>query len=55
MTYFREVMQRYEGSHNFHNFTVGVEYGERSSRRFMKTIKVGSSVMHVLWPAVDIG
>jgi tRNA pseudouridine38-40 synthase len=40
MAYFREVMQRYEGSHNYHNFTVGAEYGERSSRRFMKTIEV---------------
>jgi tRNA pseudouridine38-40 synthase len=41
LNYFREVMQRYEGSHNFYNFTVGAEYGDRSSRRFMKKIEVG--------------
>jgi tRNA pseudouridine38-40 synthase len=40
LSYFREVMQKYEGSHNFHNFTVGAEYGDRSSRRFMKKIEV---------------
>jgi tRNA pseudouridine38-40 synthase len=40
MSNFREVVAKYEGSHNFHNFTVGTEYGDRSSRRFMKKIEV---------------
>lgn len=40
MRYFREVMDKYEGSHNFHNFTVGADYSDRSSRRFMKKIEV---------------
>lgn len=40
LTRFKETLKMYEGSHNFHNFTVGAEYGEKSSRRFMKSVEV---------------
>jgi tRNA pseudouridine38-40 synthase len=39
----RETARRYEGSHNFHNFTVGREYGDRSCVRIMKKIEVSLS------------
>ncbi len=32
--------QRYEGSHNFFNFTVGKPFKDPSTRRFMKSVKV---------------
>jgi tRNA pseudouridine38-40 synthase len=41
MAIFREVVSKYEGSHNFYNFTVGREYADRASRRVMKRIEVG--------------
>ena len=40
----RDFVKRYEGSHNFHNFTVGREFGDRSNSRFMKEIKVRYSL-----------
>ena len=36
----RAIVQKYEGSHNFHNFTVGREFSDRSASRFMKKIEV---------------
>lgn len=36
----REFVKKFEGSHNFHNFTVGREFGDRSNLRFMKEIRV---------------
>lgn len=36
----REFVKMFEGSHNFHNFTVGREFGDRSNLRFMKEIRV---------------
>ena len=36
----RAVVQKYEGSHNFHNFTVGRDFNDRSTSRFMKKIEV---------------
>ncbi|OBA24204.1 hypothetical protein METBIDRAFT_34192 [Metschnikowia bicuspidata var. bicuspidata NRRL YB-4993] len=38
---FRDAMKQYEGSHNFHNFTLGKTYGDPSAQRFMK----GTSVL----------
>ncbi|KAF3987671.1 hypothetical protein FT663_03248 [Candidozyma haemuli var. vulneris] len=37
---FREAMNQYVGSHNFHNFTLGKNYNDPSSRRFMKGTSV---------------
>lgn len=32
---FREAMKQYEGSHNFHNFTLGKAFKDASARRYM--------------------
>lgn len=32
---FRQAMQQYEGSHNFHNFTIGKAFKDASARRYM--------------------
>ena len=37
---FRNATTMYLGSHNFHNFTVGREFADRSNHRFMKRIEV---------------
>lgn len=37
----REAAKKFEGSHNFHNFTVGRDFRDRSCQRFMKSIEVG--------------
>lgn len=37
---FRAAMKQYEGSHNFHNFTLGKTYKDPSARRFMKGTSV---------------
>ncbi|KAF7793500.1 hypothetical protein EIP86_004612 [Pleurotus ostreatoroseus] len=42
----REIVQKYEGSHNFHNFTVGREFSDRSASRFMKKIEVSDPTVH---------
>lgn len=36
----RLIVQKFEGSHNFHNFTVGREFSDRGASRFMKKIEV---------------
>ena len=36
----RETAAKFEGTHNFHNFTVGREFKDRSNQRYMKTIRV---------------
>lgn len=36
----RETATKFEGTHNFHNFTVGREFKDRSNQRYMKTIRV---------------
>ncbi|KAE8244616.1 hypothetical protein A4X13_0g6437 [Tilletia indica] len=36
----RGVFQQYAGSHNFHNFTVGKEFRDRSAMRFMKELTI---------------
>lgn len=37
---FRNAMKQYEGSHNFHNFTLGKPYKDPSALRFMKSTSV---------------
>jgi tRNA pseudouridine38-40 synthase len=37
----RDIAKRFEGTHNFHNFTVGRDFRDRSNQRHMKTIEVG--------------
>ena len=36
----REALAKYEGSHNFHNFTVGKTFKDPSLRRYMKKLTV---------------
>lgn len=36
----RSITKQYEGSHNFHNFTIGKDFKDRSARRFMKELTV---------------
>ncbi|KAG6821208.1 hypothetical protein H0H93_004029 [Arthromyces matolae] len=36
----KAAAKRFEGTHNFHNFTVGRDFGDRSSQRHMKTIEI---------------
>lgn len=40
MENFRTLASKYEGTHNFHNFTVGRDFKDRSNNRFMKKIEV---------------
>lgn len=40
----RETAQRFVGTHNFHNFTVGRDFKDPSSHRFMKKLEVPSLV-----------
>lgn len=37
---FREAMNQYVGSHNYHNFTLGKKFQDPSARRFMKSTSV---------------
>lgn len=37
----REIAKKFEGTRNFHNFTVGREFSDRSTQRHMKNIEVG--------------
>lgn len=41
----RATVKKYEGSHNFHNFTVGREYNDRSCVRIMKKIEVNTGAV----------
>jgi tRNA pseudouridine38-40 synthase len=43
----REAAQKFEGTRNFHNFTVGREFSDRSTQRHMKKIEV-SCMLRVL-------
>lgn len=43
----RTLAARYEGTHNFHNFTVGREFSDRSNNRYMKKIEVRECPCHV--------
>ncbi|KAK9370864.1 pseudouridine synthase [Lipomyces kononenkoae] len=34
----RRALKQYEGPHNFHNFTIGKDFNDPSSRRYMKSL-----------------
>ncbi|KAK9240964.1 pseudouridine synthase [Lipomyces kononenkoae] len=34
----RQALRQYEGPHNFHNFTIGKDFNDPSSRRYMKSL-----------------
>ena len=36
----RAAVKRFEGTHNFHNFTLGRDFKDRSNQRNMKSIEV---------------
>ncbi|KAI0794185.1 tRNA pseudouridine synthase [Fomes fomentarius] len=36
----RETAKKFEGSHNFHNFTIGRDFRDRSCQRFLKSIEI---------------
>ncbi len=40
---FPNLASKYEGSHNFHNFTVSRDSKDRSNNRYMKSIEVRHS------------
>jgi tRNA pseudouridine(38-40) synthase len=40
----REIAKKFEGTRNFHNFTVGREFSDRSTQRHMKKIEVSHFV-----------
>ena len=40
VTLLRESAKKFEGTHNFHNFTVGRDFGDRSNQRHIKEIEV---------------
>ena len=40
LAHFRQAMQQYEGTHNFHNFTVGKTYKSPDSSRYIISAKV---------------
>ncbi|KAI0306054.1 pseudouridine synthase [Multifurca ochricompacta] len=42
----REVAKKFEGTRNFHNFTVGREFSDRSTQRHMKKIEIADPVVH---------
>ena len=42
----RATVKRFEGTHNFHNFTVDKDYRDRSNQRHMKSIQVADPVVH---------
>ncbi|KAL5531441.1 hypothetical protein ACEPAG_4318 [Sanghuangporus baumii] len=42
----REAAKRFEGTHNFHNFTVGRDPKDRSCFRYMKKIEVDDPVVY---------
>ncbi|KAN0137009.1 pseudouridine synthase [Lactarius tabidus] len=42
----REIAKKFEGTRNFHNFTVGREFSDRSTQRHMKKIEVADPVVY---------
>ncbi|TCD67975.1 tRNA pseudouridine synthase 1 [Steccherinum ochraceum] len=43
---FREFAKKFEGTHNFHNFTVGQDFKDKSCIRFMRSIEVADPVVY---------
>ncbi|KAG6891180.1 hypothetical protein C0995_008432 [Termitomyces sp. Mi166 len=42
----RAAARRFEGTHNFHNFTVGRDFGDRSNQRHMKKIEIADPAVY---------
>lgn len=42
----RDTINAYRGSHNYWNFTVGKEFGDRSCQRVMKNLTVSAAECH---------
>ncbi|KAI0676070.1 pseudouridine synthase [Trametes maxima] len=42
----REAAKKFEGSHNFHNFTVGRDFRDRSCQRFLKSIEISDPAVY---------
>jgi tRNA pseudouridine38-40 synthase len=38
----RNIVEQFEGTHNYHNFTAGREFSDPSSKRHMKKIQVSN-------------
>jgi tRNA pseudouridine38-40 synthase len=53
---FREAMQQYEGSHNFHNFTIGKAFKDASARRYMlkTTVSEPFVIQGTEWVSIKI-
>jgi len=42
----KQFAAKYEGTHNFHNFTIGREFKDRSNMRYMKKIEVSDPMVY---------
>ncbi|KAH9846263.1 tRNA pseudouridine synthase [Lenzites betulinus] len=42
----REAAKKFEGSHNFYNFTVGRDFRDRSCQRFLKSIEISDPAVY---------
>ncbi|KAF5383796.1 hypothetical protein D9615_003543 [Tricholomella constricta] len=42
----RQTARKFEGTHNFHNFTVGRDFSDRSNQRHMKKIEIFDPVVY---------
>lgn len=42
----KATVKRFEGTHNFHNFTVDKDFRDRSNQRHMKSIQVADPLVH---------
>ncbi|KAF8887314.1 pseudouridine synthase [Infundibulicybe gibba] len=42
----RDTARKFEGTHNFHNFTVAREFSDRSNQRHMKNITISDPVVY---------
>ncbi|KAL1734023.1 pseudouridine synthase, partial [Schizophyllum commune] len=52
----RRTAEKFEGTHNFHNFTVGRTFQDRSCMRYMKKIEIADPVVYgdTEWIAVTL-
>ncbi|WVW85112.1 tRNA pseudouridine(38-40) synthase [Kwoniella bestiolae CBS 10118] len=53
---FRELIAQYKGTHNFHNFTVGKPFNDRTVKRFMIKLEVKDPKVYgdIEWISVQI-
>ncbi len=42
VAYLERLLRRYEGTHNYHNFTSGKKYEDMSSKRYITSFRVSS-------------